>query len=403
MATSNLNCRGCGADLSTVLADLGPAPLANAFIDDVDAVETFYPLRAYVCARCFLVQLPEIASPSALFNDSYAYFSSVSAGFVEHARRFAGNAARAFELGPESRVLEVGANDGYLLQHFQALGMQVLGVDPSANVAAVAANRGIMMTTAFFGSKLAESLPKADLIVANNVLAHVPDLHDFIEGLAIALADGGHISLEFPHALQMLFETQFDTIYHEHYSYMSLIALLPLLKYHGLEAVDVETLPTHGGSLRVTVRHDYDCGDDNSAAVETAIAGELAFGLNKLETYYAFAGRVTRAKVAALEFLGRHVGKVGGYGAPAKANTFLNYCGIKPDLLPWTVDGTPFKQGKFTPGSRIPIYNEKYAALEQPEYLMILAWNWRNEIAARARSLGFKGQFVVALPHCVVL
>lgn len=392
-------CRGCGAGLDHELVDLGPSPFSNAFVDGPDDAEMFYPLRAFVCEVCFLVQIPAVANPADIFNDRYAYFSSANAAFVEHARTFAENAIATLGLDRTSHVVEVASNDGYLLRQFKAHDIAATGYEPSESVAAVARQSGITTLVQFFGAATAGLIPPADLIVANNVIAHVPDLHDFVEGLRIALKPGGRISIEFPHVLKLLEQVQFDQIYHEHYSYFSLLALEPVLAEHGLAVERVELLPTHGGSLRLWVEHVR----SQAPYVSPEALGETAFGLREIATYDRFKQRVQNCRSEAVRFFldvhesGR---TIAGYGAPAKAATFLNFCGIRRDLLPWTCDNTPRKIGRYIPGARIPIFPEEHIAEDPPDYLVLLAWNWKAEMTRKAREqFGFTGHIVTAIPH----
>jgi SAM-dependent methyltransferase len=404
-------CRFCDAPLSRTFVDLGVSPLANSYLEpaDLGRPETFYPLQAYLCEGCFLVQLPEAAAPEEIFTD-YAYFSSVSTSWVEHARRYAEAVIGRFGLGPESLVVEIASNDGYLLRHFKERGVPVLGVEPAANVARAAAEAGIPTRTEFFTLELARALAaegaRADLLVGNNVLAHVPALNDFVAGIATALAASGVATFEFPHLLRLLEEHQFDTIYHEHFSYFSFHTALEVFAAHGLALFDVEELPTHGGSLRVYARHAEDGLKETSDRVADLLARERAAGLLDPTTYDAFEERVRATKRGLLRFLldaadeGR---RVAGYGAPAKGNTLLNYCGVGPDLLPYTVDRSPHKQGRYLPGTRIPIAGPERLREERPDYVLILPWNLREEIVeqmADVRSWG--GRFVVAIPEVEV-
>lgn len=404
-------CRLCKAPLSRTFVDLGVSPLANSYLEpaDLERPETFYPLKAYVCEACFLVQLPEEATPEEIFSD-YAYFSSVSESWVEHARRYAEMAIDRFRLGPESLVLELASNDGYLLRHFQEHGVPVLGVEPAANVARVAQEAGITTEVGFFTEEKAHALAaegvRADLLVANNVLAHVPDLHDFVAGIETVLADDGVATLEFPHLMHLIDDLQFDTIYHEHFSYFSLHCALALFAFHELDVFDVEEVPTHGGSLRVYVRHARSEGPSPSERLRELMDREHSAGLRDPATYHAFEERVRKVKREVLHFLldvrDRHQ-SVAGYGAPAKGNTLLNYCGVGPDLLPYTVDRSPHKQGRYLPGTRIPIAGPDRLREEKPDYVLVLPWNLRDEIVeqmADVRSWG--GRFVVAIPEVEV-
>jgi 2-polyprenyl-3-methyl-5-hydroxy-6-metoxy-1,4-benzoquinol methylase len=408
---TRLPCRSCGAPVDETFVDLGFQPLANAYLtaQDLHRPQVFHPLHAFLCTRCFLVQLPQAERPEEIFRQ-YAYFSSVSASWVEHARRYAEAMIGRLGLGPASRVVEIASNDGYLLQHFHARGIPVLGVEPAANIAQAARERGIPTETAFFGRALARELAaqgqRADLLVGNNVLAHVPDLNDFVAGLALLLAPGGILTLEFPHLLRLLQEHQFDTIYHEHFSYFSFHTVRRVAAAHGLTLWDVEELPTHGGSLRIFARHGAERPAETPAVGEL-LAREERAGLLDRATYRAFTGAVEAIKGQLLRFLldAREQGRtVAGYGAPAKGNTLLNYCGVGPELLPFTVDLSPHKQGLFLPGTRIPIHPPEKIFETRPDYVLILPWNLKDEITgqmAAVRSWG--GRFVVAIPRVEVL
>jgi SAM-dependent methyltransferase len=400
-------CRSCGETLCHSFADLGATPLANAFLgpEELEAAETFYPLHARVCGACWLVQLPEVASPREIFSD-YAYFSSYSASWLAHAERYAELAVGRFALGPGSRVVEVASNDGYLLSAFQRRGIPVLGIEPAANVAAAAEEKGVPTLVRFFGAALAEELAaegrQADLLVGNNVLAHVPDLGDFVGGLARLLAPGGAITLEFPHLQRLVEENQFDTIYHEHFSYFSLTAARRVFAAHGLEPFDVEELPTHGGSLRVYLRHEGK-GEPPSSAVDELLAREEALGYTTFAPYDAFAERVRATKRRLLAFLveaKERGAAIAGYGAAAKGNTLLNYCGIGTDFLDYVVDKSPHKQGKYLPGTRVPIHPPERVVATRPDFLLVLPWNLEREIVeqmAMVREWGCR--FVVPIPE----
>jgi SAM-dependent methyltransferase len=394
--------------LEHVFADLGSSPLANSYLraEDLAKAEPFYPLTVYVCGDCFLVQLPESASPESIFSD-YAYFSSTSESWVRHAQAYVESVSERLSLGPESQVVEIASNDGYLLQWFVERGVPVLGVEPAANVAADAVERGIPTRVAFFGSATANELlaegHAADLLVGNNVLAHVPDLNDFVAGVATLLKPGGTATFEFPHLLQLIEHTEFDTIYHEHFSYFSLLAVAPVFERHGLGVVDVEELPTHGGSLRLYVGHEGRPGK----RVEELLARERAAGLEGLERYARFEQQVRAVKRDLLELLigaRRDGAQIAGYGAAAKGNTLLNYCGIRADLLDYVVDRSPHKQGLFLPGTRLPIHPPERIAESRPDLVLILPWNLRDEIVrqmAHVRDWG--GRFVVPVPTATVL
>jgi SAM-dependent methyltransferase len=401
-------CRFCRAPLSSVFADLGTSPPSNAFLrlDQLDLAEAHFPLCAYVCESCWLVQLPAYQRPDEIFRD-YAYFSSYSATWLAHAERYAAMVTARFGLGSRSLVLEVASNDGYLLRYFRATGIPVLGIEPAANVAAAANAGGIPTRALFFGTGTAAGLAAegrtADLLVGNNVLAHVPDLNDFVAGLAVALKPEGVLTMEFPHLLRLIAGTQFDTIYHEHVSYFSLAATRRVFDHQKLRIFDVEELATHGGSLRIFACHRA-ATHGTTAAVQSLIERELAAGLERPDTYAAFNESVRRTKRALLNFLieAKAAGKsVVGYGAAAKGNTLLNYCGIRRDFLDFTVDISPHKQGLFLPGSRIPIRAPEAIAEARPDYVLILPWNLRNEIIAQMRHVrDWGGRFVVPIP-CV--
>jgi 2-polyprenyl-3-methyl-5-hydroxy-6-metoxy-1,4-benzoquinol methylase len=400
-------CRCCGAPLTETFADLGMTPLANSYVDPArgSEMEPFYPLHALVCSDCRLVQLAEFESPQAIFSN-YLYFSSFSDAWLGHAADYAARMIERFGLGPQTPVVEVASNDGYLLQHFARRGVPVLGVDPAANVAQAAIARGIPTDIAFFGARTAFRLRETHaapvLMAANNVLAHVPDMHDFVEGFRILLAPGGVVTFEFPHLLRLMEKNQFDTIYHEHFSYISLFVAERILGQHGLLVFDVEELPTHGGSLRIFVRHAEDSTKAETPAVERVREAERAAGLDGSDAYRRFAAGTVETKHALLDFLiGAHRAgkKVAGYGAPAKGNTLLNYCGVNKDLLPFTVDRNTHKQGLLLPGTRIPIRPPEAILEEKPDYVLILPWNLRDEIAAQMSCIrAWGGRFVVPIP-----
>jgi hypothetical protein len=407
-----LECRFCGAPLSEVFVDLGASPLANSYLEPEDLVraEAFYPLCVYVCGECLLVQLPEEERPEAIFSD-YAYFSSYSDSWLRHAKTYAEAMIERFGFGAGTQVIEIASNDGYLLRWFKEKGIPVLGIEPAGNVAAAAEAAGIPTVVEFFGESTARELvaggKRADLLVGNNVLAHVPGLNDFVAGLKILLAPTGVLTLEFPHLLRLMAEDQFDTIYHEHYSYFSFATVRKVFAAHGLTLFDVEELPTHGGSLRIYARHDEDAAKPVGERVADLLAREEAAGLGKLETYRSFGERVQRVKWGLLRFLiaSKEAGKsIAGYGAPAKGNTLLNYCGIRTDFLDYTVDRSPHKQGRYLPGVRIPIHGPDRLRETRPDYVLILPWNLKEEIVeqmADVRSWG--GRFVVAIPEVEIL
>jgi len=410
LSPTPFRCRFCDAPLIQVVADLGSSPLANSYLEpaDLQRAEAFYPLCAYVCDRCFLVQLPEFEAPEAIFSD-YAYFSSYATSWVEHARRYVEQMTERFAIGPAHRVLEIASNDGYLLRWFVERGVPVLGIEPARNVAEAAIAAGIPTRVAFFGAETARALKSegfaADLIAANNVLAHTPRLNDFVAGLKIALAPSGVATLEFPHLVRLIDENQFDTIYHEHFSYFSFTTVRRIFAAHGLELFDVEELPTHGGSLRIYARHAG--GGEPHARVAELLRRESALGVETLDYYASFAERVRETKRRLLDFLigaRRQRKTVVGYGAPAKGNTLLNYCGVRGDFLEYTVDKSPHKQGRFLPGTRIPIHAPERLRETRPDYVLILPWNLRHEIVADWASVrSWGGRFVVAIPETRVL
>jgi len=404
-------CRFCGSALRRSFVDLGRSPLSNAFLatDQLTAMEPHYPLHAYVCEDCLLVQLPAVASPEEIFTD-YAYFSSFSSSWLSHAEAYAARMAQELALGPDSLVVELASNDGYLLRHFRRLGIGVLGVEPAANVAAVAETNGVPTEVAYFGTATARRLAaggrRADLIVANNVLAHVPDLNDFVAGLPILLKPSGSVTVEFPHLLRLIAGRQFDTIYHEHFSYFSLLVADRVFRRHGLHVFDVDRLPTHGGSLRIHACH-AGAGRPRSERIAAVLAEETRAGLTEPAGYTSFAADVIDVKCQVLEFLigARRAGRsVAGYGAPAKATTLLNYCGIGPELLPYTVDRSPHKQGRFVPGRQIPILAPERILTDRPDYLFVLPWNLRDEVLDQMHAVrDWGGRFVVAIPELQVL
>ena len=387
-------------------------PISNAFLkaDQLNRMEPFYPLHAYVCGECFLVQLEEFESPQKMFGDHYAYFSSYSDSWLDHARRYTEQMIGRFGFGPKSQVIEIASNDGYLLQYFKQKGVPVLGIEPARNVAEAAIAKGIPTLTRFFGVETAKTLvaqgTRADLLLGNNVLAHVPDLNDFVAGMKVILKPDGVLTMEFPHLQHLIEENQFDTIYHEHFSYFSFLAAQRVFAHHGLQLFDVEEIPTHGGSLRIYGRH-AERGGEPGERVKELLARERRLKFEDLETYRAFSGRVQETKRQLLEFLisvKRAGKKVVGYGAPAKGNTLLNYCGIRSDFLEFTVDRSPHKQNTFLPGTHIPVHAPARIDEVKPDYVLILPWNIKDEIVnqmAHIRSWG--GKFVVPIPKVRVL
>jgi SAM-dependent methyltransferase len=411
ITASRATCRHCRQTLNRTFVDLGMSPLCEKFIapDQLDTMELYYPLHALVCENCFLVQLKEYVSPEHIFSD-YAYLSSYSTSWVLHAKTYCRMIKERLGLGAESLVVEIACNDGYLLQHFGELRVPVLGVEPAANVAKLAEEKGIPTRTAFFCTRLAEELVleglKADLIVANNVLAHVPDINDFVNGIHRLLKPRGVATLEFPHLERLIAENQFDTIYHEHFSYLSLTVVERIARLHGLRLFDVEKLSTHGGSLRVYIAHP-DSQYPTHTRVFDLIASEDRFGLQSLKCYGSFSEKVRQTKRELLSFLigAKNDGKlICGYGAPGKGNTLLNYCGIGTDFLDFTVDRNPYKHGRYTPGMHIPIRPIEEIAAVRPEYILILPWNLKNEIVQQMNYVADWGaKFIVPIPSVAVI
>lgn len=410
---TNPTCRFCHAPLSRTFADLGASPISNAFLkpQQLNDMEAFFPLHAYVCDACLLVQLEAIESPQNIFNSEYAYFSSYSDSWLEHARQYTDVMVERLRLDERSFVVEVASNDGYLLQHFHQRNIPVLGIEPSSNVASVAQRKGIATWVKFLTAETARELVlekgKADLVVGNNVLAHVPDLNDFVKGLAAILADQGVITLEFPHLLCLMRENQFDTIYHEHFSYFSFLAVTRILAAHNLRIFDVDRLSTHGGSLRIHATHRGNDRWPDQPSVELLLSEERRAGLDQLENYSAFSEQIKQAKYALLELLigiKRNGKTIAGYGAPAKGNTLLNYCGIRTDFIDFTVDRSPHKQGLFLPGSHIPIYAPDKIFAAKPDYVLILPWNLKDEIVQQMSAIAaWGGKFIVPIPEARVL
>ena len=405
-------CRFCGQSLTRTFLDLGMSPLCESFLTaaQLNQMEPFYPLHVYVCENCFLVQLQEYVSPENIFTE-YAYFSSYSDSWLQHAKAYTDLIVERFDIGAQSHVVELASNDGYLLQYFVERGIPVLGIEPAANVAKAAIKKGIPTVVKFFGTKTAQELTgergKADLLLGNNVLAHVPNLNDFVAGMRILLKPSGVITMEFPHLLRLMDENQFDTIYHEHFSYFSFTTVEKVFAAHGLTVFDVEELPTHGGSLRIYARHSEDTDKPVSRRVTDLKAREEAAGFLRLKTYLCFAKQVEETKRSLLNFLikaKREEKVIAGYGAPGKGNTLLNYCGIRTDFVDYTVDRNPYKHGKYTPGTHIPIFDPEKISETKPDYIFILPWNLKNEIIqqlAYVREWG--AQFVVPIPEVTIL
>ncbi|MDT3699656.1 MAG: class I SAM-dependent methyltransferase [Thermincola sp.] len=405
-------CRFCGTKLNISFADLGMSPLSNAYVspEKLQEKESFYPLHAYVCENCFLVQLEEFETPEQIFSD-YAYFSSYSESWLKHARDYTEQMVSRFALGSGHHVVEIASNDGYLLQYFKTAGIPVLGIEPAANVAKAAQDKGIQTVVTFFGQQAAKKLAaegkQADLLIGNNVLAHVPDLLDFVSGMKILLKPLGVITMEFPHLLRLIQENQFDTIYHEHFSYFSLTTVNRVFAAHGLTLFDVEELPTHGGSLRIYACHSEDGTKPVGSQITELLSREETAGIKQIRTYQAFGEQVKATKRKILKFLiqlkeeGR---TMVGYGAPAKGNTLLNYCGIGGDFLDFTVDRSPFKQGLYLPGNRIPIVSPDKIRETKPDYVVILPWNLKDEVLEQMSFIReWGGKFIVFIPKVMVI
>ncbi len=408
-----MTCRFCSASLIHTFVDLGMSPIANDYVSPQreHAMEPFYPLHVFVCEQCFLVQLPNYRREEEIFTDEYAYFSSYSSSWLAHAKEYVDMMMKRFRFTPDQRVVELASNDGYLLQYFKEQNIPVLGVEPTANTAKAAAEKGIESIVKFFGVDTAQQIKSsgqmADLLIGNNVLAHVPDLNDFVAGMPILLKESGVITLEFPHLLQLIEKNQFDTIYHEHYSYFSFLTVEKIFAHHGITLFDVEEIPTHGGSLRIYGKHAR-----NTDLVETQNIASLRIkernaGLDRLETYTHYTQKVKNTKRDAVEFFvhAKREGKsIVGYGAPAKGNTFLNYCGIRTDVIDYTVDASPHKQNHFLPGVRIPIYHPDKIRETKPDYVFILPWNLKDEIMEQLKYIGaWGGKFVTAIPKLEII
>ena len=407
-----MRCRFCASEVSRSLVDLGMSPLCEEYVpaSKLNQMEKFYPLHALVCDQCFLVQVGDYVTPDDIYTE-YAYFSSYSDSWIEHGRRYTENICNTVQLGNESFVVELASNDGYLLQHFAKKGIPVLGIEPAANVAVAAEEKGIPTVNKFFGVKTAKELlkeyPKPDLLIGNNVLAHVPDLNDFVAGMKILLKPEGRITMEFPHLVKLMQQNQYDTIYHEHFSYFSLTTVEKVFAFHGLQLFDVDEIPTHGGSLRVHVRHEEDGSGEVSGAVTALRSFENEFGISRIETYEEFGRHVEQSKRDLLTFLinAKNDNKrIAGYGAPGKGNTLLNYCGIRRDFLDYTVDRNKYKHGCFTPGTRIPIYPTENIRQTKPDYLLVLPWNLLDEIVEQTSYIReWGGKWIVPIPNAAVI
>ncbi len=408
---SGSNCRFCQSPLTHTFVDLGMSPLCQTHITpaQLNHMEPFYPLHTYICSQCLLVQLPEFVSPAEIFTE-YAYFSSYVDALLKNASDYADLMVDRFHFGPQSQVAEIASNDGYLLQYFQKKQIPVLGIEPAVNVSQVAKDKGIPVVNKFFGVQTATELAaehgQVDLLLGNNVLAHVPDINDFVGGMKIFLKPDGVITMEFPHLMQLMQDNLFDTIYHEHFSYLSLLVVEKIFAFHGLTLFDVQEIDIHGGSIRIFARHTEDASKPVTDRVAAFKDREIAFGLDRLETYANFTEQVKETKRKLMEFLitAKQKGKtIAGYGAPGKGNTLLNYCGIRTDFLDYTVDRNPYKQGKYTPGTHIPILDPEQIRLTQPDYLLILPWNVKDEIMNQVSYIReWGGQFVVPIPEVKV-
>jgi len=408
-----MKCRFCKTELTDVFIDLGNSPASNSFLtkEELNEPETFYPLKVYTCSKCFLVQVDEYKKSDAIFDSNYVYFSSYSKSWLAHAKKYTEMMTERFKLNASSQVIEIASNDGYLLQYFQEQHVPVLGIEPTANTAKVAMEKGIENVIDFFGvrlaTKLASASKKADLLLGNNVLAHVPDIMDFVGGMKIILKDTGVITMEFPHLMQLIDNNQFDTIYHEHFSYLSFHTVQQVFAANGFELFDVDELPTHGGSLRIYAKHKEDSSKEISVNVANLLQKEKDKGLTTMAYYSNFQNRALKVKLDLLSFLieqKRNNKKVAGYGAAAKGNTLLNFCGIKSDLIDFVVDANPHKQHKFLPASHIPVTGEEPLKEEKPDYVIILPWNLKDEVIGQLTYIrDWGGKFVVPIPSLQII
>jgi SAM-dependent methyltransferase len=403
-----MRCRFCSHEIHHEFIDLVNAPASNSYItfEQLNEPEVFYPLKVLVCEKCFLVQVDEYQKSDELFNADYAYFSSMSSSWVTHAKNYVDMITDKQSLNANSQVIEIASNDGYLLQFFQLKNIPSLGVEPTKSTADIARSKGLEIVEDFFGEKLARTLPKADLILGNNVLAHVPNINDFIKGLKLALKPNGTITMEFPHLLNLIEKNQFDTIYHEHFSYLSLATIMHIFKTHGLQIYNVEELETHGGSLRIYAAH-IENKIVVTTQVTTVLAKETSLNLDKIDGYDGFQQKANKVKYNFLNFLLQAKAqnkKVAAYGAAAKGNTLLNYCGIKNDLIDFVVDKAPLKIGKYLPGSHIPIMTEEKIKELKPDYIVIFPWNIKEEVMNQLEYVKeWKGKFVIAIPKLEIL
>jgi hypothetical protein len=408
-----MRCRFCKTELEHVFIDLVNSPPSNSFLtlEQLNEPETFYPLRVFTCHKCFLVQVDEYKKSDAIFNSDYVYFSSYSTSWLQQAKKYTDLMQQRFGYNQKSLVVEIASNDGYLLQYFKEKDILVLGIEPTANTAAVAISKGIETITEFFGIALAKQLAakglKANLLLGNNVLAHVPDIVDFVGGLKIMLAEDGVVTMEFPHLLQLIENSQFDTIYHEHFSYLSFFTVKQIFESQGLQLFDVEELPTHGGSLRIYAKHKEDISKKETGNVKTLLSKEIKSGITDIHAYSGFSTKVMKVKLDLLDFLveqKRKNKKVAAYGAAAKGNTLMNYCGVKNDMIDFVVDANPHKQGKFLPASHIPVTNEQYLKETKPDYIIILPWNLKDEIVKQLDYIkDWDGNFVIPIPSLQII
>ena len=408
-----MNCRFCKTELKNVFIDLVNSPASNSFLtpEQLNEPEMFFPLKVFTCHKCFLVQVDEYKKSDAIFDSNYVYFSSYSTSWLSHAKRYTEMMIRRFGYNKDSLVIEVASNDGYLLQYFKEQQVPVLGVEPTANTAAVAKEKGIESVIDFFGVRLAKQLAgegrKADLLLGNNVLAHVPDIMDFVGGMKIILKEDGVITMEFPHLLQLVENNQFDTIYHEHFSYLSFYTVKQIFESQGLELFDVDEISTHGGSLRIYAKHKEDASKPISPNVTALLKKEIDKGINSLSLYENFQQKAMKVKLGMLSFLveQKKAGKkVAGYGAAAKGNTLLNFCGVRNDLVDYVVDANPNKQNKFLPASHIPVLNEEYLKKDKPDFVIILPWNLKDEIVTQLAYIKeWGGKFVIPVPALQIL
>jgi len=408
-----MKCRFCKTELKHVFIDLVNSPASNSFLSlkQLNEPEIFYPLKVYTCHKCFLVQIDEFKKSDAIFDNNYLYFSSYSKSWLKHSKDYTEMMTNRFGYTKNSLIMEVASNDGYLLQYFKEKNIPVLGIEPTANTAKVAEEKGIESIIDFFGTKLAKEMVKknikADLLLGNNVLAHVPDIVDFVKGMKLILKDNGVVTMEFPHLMQLVDNNQFDTIYHEHFSYLSFHTVKEIFASQELEMFDVEELPTHGGSLRIFAKHQNDLTKEVHKNVEDLLKKEIKKGVTSLDYYNHFQQKALKIKLNLIDFLlnQKKTGKkVGAYGAAAKGNTMLNYCGIKNDLIEFVVDANPHKQNKFLPASHIPVVNEQYLKEQKPDFVIIFPWNLKDEIIDQLDYIKeWGGKFVIAIPKLEII